>query len=102
MSPGADWSPVLPIRQPAATCWYHANTHNRMALHVYNGRGGAMAGGECVKQVLLLPNYYSVNDFSLIVQDKRLDNFGAGVQPTRRRRFLRRYLTGERCAVPLS
>ena len=26
MSPNVDWSPVLPIRQSAATCWYHANT----------------------------------------------------------------------------
>ncbi len=24
--PGEDWSPVLPVRQPAANCWYHANT----------------------------------------------------------------------------
>ncbi|VTP75628.1 repressor protein for FtsI [Proteus vulgaris] len=31
MSPGAYWSPVLPIRQKAATCWYHANTPFKMA-----------------------------------------------------------------------
>ncbi|MGY4665321.1 FtsP/CotA-like multicopper oxidase with cupredoxin domain [Ewingella americana] len=33
ISPNVDWSPVLPIRQAAATCWYHANTPNRMAPH---------------------------------------------------------------------
>mgnify|MGYP003365803269 CR=1 FL=1 len=26
MSPNADWAPVLPIRQSAATLWYQANT----------------------------------------------------------------------------
>ncbi len=29
MSPNADWAPVLPIRQNAATLWYHANTPNQ-------------------------------------------------------------------------
>ncbi len=37
MSPNADWAPVLPIRQSAATLWYHANTPNRTAQQVYNG-----------------------------------------------------------------
>lgn len=40
MSAGVDWSPVLPIRQAASTCWYHANTPNRMAPHIYNGLAG--------------------------------------------------------------
>jgi suppressor of ftsI len=36
----ADWAPVLPIRQSAATLWYQANTPNRMAQQVYNGLAG--------------------------------------------------------------
>ena len=40
MSPNADWAPVLPIRQNAATLWYHANTPNRTAQQVYNGLAG--------------------------------------------------------------
>ena len=40
MSPNADWAPVLPIRQSAATLWYHANTPNRTAQQVYNGLAG--------------------------------------------------------------
>lgn len=40
MSPNADWAPVLPIRQSAATLWYQANTPNRMAKQVYNGLAG--------------------------------------------------------------
>ena len=38
--PGMDWYPVMPIRQAAQACWYHANTPNRMAPHVYNGLAG--------------------------------------------------------------
>ena len=76
MSPGVDWSPVLPIRQQAATCWYHANTPNRMAPHVYNGLAGLWLVEDSVSKSLPLPSHYGVDDFPLILQDKRLDNFG--------------------------
>ena len=76
MQPGVDWSPVLPIRQAAATCWYHANTPNRMAPHVYNGLAGMWIVEDEVSKNLPLPNHYGVDDFPVIIQDKRLDNFG--------------------------
>jgi len=76
MSPGVDWSPVLPIRQPAATCWYHANTPNRMGPHVYNGLAGMWIVEDEISKNLPLPNHYGVDDFPLIIQDKRLDGFG--------------------------
>ncbi|XBS69282.1 cell division protein FtsP [Acerihabitans sp. KWT182] len=79
MSPNVDWSPVLPIRQPAASCWYHADTPNRMAQHVYNGLAGLWLVEDEVSRVLPLPNHYGVDDFPIIIQDKRLDNFGAPV-----------------------
>ncbi len=31
ISPNVDWAPVLPVRQAAATCWYHADTPHHMA-----------------------------------------------------------------------
>ncbi|MCW6625491.1 cell division protein FtsP [Yersinia ruckeri] len=76
ISPGVDWSPVLPIRQAAATCWYHANTPNRMAPHVYNGLAGMWLVEDEVSKALPLPSHYGVDDFPIILQDKRLDNFG--------------------------
>lgn len=76
MSPNVDWSPVIPIRQAAATCWYHANTPNRMAPHVYNGLAGLWLVEDEISKNLPLPNHYGVDDFPLIIQDKRLDNFG--------------------------
>ena len=76
MSAGADWAPVLPIRQNAATCWYHANTPNHMAPHIYNGLAGMWLVEDEVSKQLPLPRHYGVDDFPLIIQDKRLDNFG--------------------------
>ncbi|WP_017347527.1 cell division protein FtsP [Pantoea sp. A4] len=79
ISAGVDWAPVLPIRQGAATCWYHANTPNRMAPHVYNGLAGMWLIEDDVSKALPLPKHYGVDDFPLIIQDKRLDNFGTPV-----------------------
>lgn len=79
MSSGADWAPVLPIRQGASTCWYHADTPNRMAPHVYNGLAGLWLVEDEVSRTLPLPRHYGVDDFPLIIQDKRLDNFATPV-----------------------
>ncbi len=76
MSPNADWAPVLPIRQNAATLWYHANTPNRTAQQVYNGLAGMWLIEDEVSKSLSIPNHYGVDDFPIIIQDKRLDNFG--------------------------
>ena len=77
MSPGADWAPVLPIRQSAATLWYRANTPNHAAQQVYNGLAGMWLVEDEVSKTLPIPNHYGVDDFPLIIQDKRLDNFGS-------------------------
>lgn len=79
IAPGGDWSPVLPVRQGAATCWYHANTPNRMASHVYQGLAGMWLIEDSLSKTLPIPNHYGVDDFPLIIQDKRLDNFGVPV-----------------------
>lgn len=77
MSPNVDWAPVLPIRQRAATLWYHASTPNRTARQVYNGLAGMWLIEDEVSKSLPIPNHYGVDDFPIIIQDKRLDNFGA-------------------------
>jgi suppressor of ftsI len=76
MSPNVDWAPVLPIRQQAATLWYRANTPNRSAQQVYNGLAGMWLIEDEVSKSLPIPNHYGVDDFPVIIQDKRLDNFG--------------------------
>lgn len=76
MSTGADWAPVLPVRQSAATLWYRANTPNHAAQQVYNGLAGMWLVEDEVSKTLPIPSHYGVDDFPLIIQDKRLDNFG--------------------------
>lgn len=63
MSPNADWAPVLPIRQNAATLWYHANTPNRTAQQVYNGLAGMWLVEDEVSKSLPHPNHYGVMIF---------------------------------------
>lgn len=77
MSPNADWAPVLPIRQAAATLWYRATTPNHAAQQVYNGLCGMWLVEDEASKTMPVPNHYGVDDFPVIIQDKRLDNFGA-------------------------
>jgi suppressor of ftsI len=47
-----------------------------MAAHVYNGLVGLWLVEDENSKNMPLPNHYGVDDFPLIIQDKRLDNFG--------------------------
>lgn len=77
IAPGSDWAPILPVRQNAATLWYYANTPNRAAQHVYNGLAGMWLVEDEISKSLPIPNHYGVDDFPVIIQDKRLNSFGA-------------------------
>ncbi|MBT0718384.1 cell division protein FtsP [Rosenbergiella epipactidis] len=79
ISSEVDWSPILPIRQPAATLWYHANTAQHAGSQVYRGLAGLWLVEDDVSKQLPLPKHYGVDDIPLIIQDKRLDNFGTPV-----------------------
>lgn len=77
MAPGTDWAPVLPIRQAAATLWYRSTTPNHSAAQVYNGLCGMWLVEDQTSKSMPVPNHYGVDDFPIIIQDKRLNNFGA-------------------------
>ncbi|OTA17603.1 cell division protein FtsP [Xenorhabdus vietnamensis] len=77
MQPNGRWAPIIRIDQPATTCWYHANTPNQMAKHVYAGLAGMWLVEDETSRNLPLPKHYGVDDFPVILQDKRLDNFDA-------------------------
>jgi|GEM_PF-1507900 len=42
IGPGATWRPVLPVRQPAATLFYHSHLHGETARQVYFGLAGVL------------------------------------------------------------
>jgi len=71
---GADWRPVLPIRQPAATLWYHPHVHGRTAEQVYAGLAGLLIVTDEDEQALGLPSDYGIDDLPLIVQDRQFQD----------------------------
>ena len=74
--PNGEWAPVLPINQSAATCWYHACTLGKMGEQLYQGLAGLWLVEDHNPQSAMLPNHYAVDDFPIIIQDKRFDSFG--------------------------
>ncbi|MEA5455791.1 multicopper oxidase domain-containing protein [Sinomonas sp. JGH33] len=75
IEPGATGSPAWTIDQPAATLWYHPHPHGSTEKQLSLGLVGLFVidddqspGG--------LPHAYGVDDFPLIVQDRRLDANG--------------------------
>lgn len=79
--PGATWRPVLPIRQPAATLFYHSHVHDRTAEQVYAGLSGVLLISDDEEQALRLPSEYGVDDIPLVLQDRQFED-GPLVLPT--------------------
>jgi len=71
---GTTWRPVLPIRQPAATLWYHSHAHGRTAEQVYAGLAGLMIVTDDQEKALGLPSEYGVDDIPLILQDRQFED----------------------------
>lgn len=80
VAPGATWRPVLPIRQPGATLFYHSHVHHATAEQVYRGLAGMMIVRDAAEDALGLPSAYGVDDIPVILQDRVFDR-GRLVQP---------------------
>lgn len=77
---GGVWSPSWLVDQPAASLWYHPHPHGRTAEHVYRGVAGMIVVDD--GEVSGLPDVYGVDDFPLIVQDRKFDaDGGFGLRP---------------------
>ena len=70
---GQSWRAVLPVQQPACTCWYHPHPHGRTGLQVYGGLAGMLIVTDREEQALGLPSRYGVDDLPLILQDRVFD-----------------------------
>jgi FtsP/CotA-like multicopper oxidase with cupredoxin domain len=73
IAPGARWRPTVPVRQPAATAWYHAHPHGRTGAQVYSGLAGMLIVTDAQEQALGLPSRYGVDDLPIVLQDKLFD-----------------------------
>ena len=74
IAPGATWRPTLPIRQPAATLFYHAHIHGLTSRQVYSGLAGALLVSDDEEQGLGLPSDYGVDDLPLVIQDRQFQD----------------------------
>ncbi|MFY1688324.1 multicopper oxidase family protein [Plantactinospora sp. WMMB782] len=74
--PGATWSPRWKVDQPAATLWYHPHPHGATADHVYRGLAGMFLLDDAASRALPLPRRYGVDDFPVIVQDRKFRSGG--------------------------
>lgn len=72
--PGQTWRPVLPIRQPAATLFYHSHVHDRTAEQVYLGLAGVLLVTDETERSLGLPSEYGVDDLPLVIQDRQFED----------------------------
>ncbi len=72
--PGETWRPVLPVRQPAATLFYHSHVHDRTAEQVYLGLAGVLLVADEKERSLGLPSEYGVDDLPLVIQDRQFED----------------------------
>jgi FtsP/CotA-like multicopper oxidase with cupredoxin domain len=71
IAPGATWRPVLPVRQPAATLFYHSHLHHHTAAQVWFGLAGLLIVRDAAEAALGLPSEYGVDDLPVLIQDRQ-------------------------------
>lgn len=74
IKPANTWRPVLPIRQPAATLFYHPHGHGRTGTQVYSGLAGVLLVADEVERALALPSEYGVDDLPLVLQERQFED----------------------------
>ena len=72
--PGDTWRPVLAVRQPAATLFYHPHVHGKTGEQVYRGLAGVLLIADDAERALGLPSEYGVDDLPLVLQDRQFEN----------------------------
>ena len=72
--PGTTWRPRLPIRQSAATLFYHSHAHGRTGVQVYSGLAGVFIVTDDEERALGLPSEYGVDDLPLVLQDRLFED----------------------------
>ena len=71
IAPGGAWRPVLPVRQRAATLFYHSHQHHATARQVYFGLAGMLIVRDAAEERLGLPSEYGVDDLPVLLQDRQ-------------------------------
>lgn len=64
------------LKQPAATLWFHPHPMHKTASQVYKGLAGLIYLEDSNSAQLNIPKTYGIDDFPIVIQDKKLDNNG--------------------------
>jgi FtsP/CotA-like multicopper oxidase with cupredoxin domain len=86
--PGVTWRPTWEVRNPASTVWYHPHPHPHESHHgessggstgsqVYSGLAGMILIRDSASNGLGLPSRYGVDQFPLVLQDRRFKEDGS-------------------------
>nr|WP_084213441.1 multicopper oxidase domain-containing protein [Thermicanus aegyptius] len=76
IQPNEEWTAQFTVNQPAATLWFHPHPMYNTGEQVYKGLAGLIYIEDEVSDRLNIPKDYGVNDFPLVVQDRRFENGG--------------------------
>jgi len=77
IGPNTTWNPAFRINQPAATLWYHPHAMGLTGEHVYRGLAGLFIIEDVHSDQLSIPKTYGVDDFPIILQDRRFFEDGS-------------------------
>jgi FtsP/CotA-like multicopper oxidase with cupredoxin domain len=67
---GETWSPQFPIRDKAATMWFHSHLFHGTATQVWAGVAGMAIIDDAESDALALPRDYGVDDIPVVLQDR--------------------------------
>lgn len=73
---GESWMAEFPVKNPAATYWYHPHPHELTAEQANLGIAGLILVKDEEEAQLPLPRTYGVDDFPVVIQDRRFNPNG--------------------------
>ncbi len=71
IAPGDVWNVEYAVKNPAGTYWYHPHPHELTAEQANKGIAGLIIVQDSTEATLDLPRSYGVDDFPVVVQDRR-------------------------------
>jgi len=71
IAPGDTWHVEYQVKNPAGTYWYHPHPHELTAEQAHKGVAGFIIVQDDDEAALDLPRTYGVDDFPVVVQDRR-------------------------------
>ncbi|MBK7556397.1 MAG: multicopper oxidase domain-containing protein [Flavobacteriales bacterium] len=79
IAPGGAWDVKFQVKNPAGTYWYHPHPHELTAEQANMGIAGFIIVQDDDEAALDLPRTYGVDDFPIVVQDRRFQANGSFV-----------------------